>query len=367
MTLRHLATSNIKGNWHRYLAYFLSCTFSVFVFYLFLSFVLHPAVVNGHIVRNGKEAVQRGMLASEAVILVFSFIFILYSTNAFLRSRKQEFGLLTLLGMTQRQQRSMVWLEYVMISTLSIIVGLLSGILFSKLFFMAMSVLLAVTNPIYFFVPQPAVLITAVVFFAVFAVLSLVTVFHLRHGTVRELLVAKRQPKKILRWHPLVFILGIVLIAWGYTKAWHTGMSNLPQNTLPILGLVIVGTYLAVREGGVAVCRWLERRGGVYYRGTNMITLNRLTFRLKENARVIFTSAILIAVVCTALGAFNTLLQSARSMALEEYGFAVMAQINDELETDIALAGEQMAVALERSIGERVNWLHIPALWGGWF
>lgn len=362
MTLRHLAISNIKGNWHRYLAYFLSCTFSVFVFYLFLSFVLHPAVVNGHIVRDGREAVQRGLLASEVVILVFSFVFILYSTNAFLRSRKQEFGLLTLLGMTQRQQRRMVWLEYVVISILSIAVGLMSGILFSKLFFMAMSVLLAVANPIYFYVPQLAVLITAAIFTAVFALLSVVAVFHLRQSSVRELLVAKRQAKKLPRWRPLIFILGIFLVAWGYTKAWHTDMRNLTQNMLPILVLVIVGTYFVVGQGGVAACRWLERKGGIYFRGTNMITLNRLTFRLRENARVIFTSAILIAVVCTALGTFNTLLQSARSMALDEYAFAVMAQTNGVPETELAGVGEQIAVSLERSLGERVDWQHITAL-----
>lgn len=365
MTLRHLAISNIKGNWHRYLAYFLSCTFSVFVFYLFLSFVLHPAVIDGHIVGDAKEAVQGGMVASEVVILVFSFIFILYSTNAFLRSRKQEFGLLTLMGMTQRQQRSMVWLEYAAISTLSIAVGLISGILFSKLFFMAMGVLLAVPNPIYFSIPQLAVLITIATFLAVFAVLSVVAVFHLRQSSVRELLVAKRQAKRPPHWRPLVFALGILLVGWGYALAWHTDFRNLTQNMLPILGLVIAGTYLVVSQGGVAVCRWLEKRGGIYFRGTKMITLNRLTFRLKENARVIFTSAILIAVVCTALGTFNTLLQSARSMALGEYGFAVMLRANDNIGPGmLPIAGEQVAVALERSLGERVDWQHIAALPG---
>lgn len=365
MTLRHLAISNIKGNWHRYLAYFLSCTFSVFVFYLFLSFVLHPAVTDGYILGGAKEAVQEGMVAAEVVILVFSFVFILYSTNAFLRSRKQEFGLLTLLGMTERQQRSMVWFEYAVISTLSIAVGLVSGILLSKLFFMAMSVLLAVPNPIYFFVPQLAVLITVATFLAVFAVLSIVAVFHLRQSSVRELLVAKRQAKSPPRWRPLLFVLGLLLVSWGYAKAVHTNFSNLTENMLPILGLVIGGTYLVVGQGGVAVCRWLEKRGGIYFRGTNMITLNRLTFRLRENARIIFTSAILIAVVCTALGTFNTLLQSARSMALEEYGFAVMLRANDNVEPSaLPAVGEQVAVALERSLGERVDWQHIAALSG---
>lgn len=365
MTLRQLAISNIRGNWHRYLAYFLSCTFSVFVFYLFLSFVLHPAVVQGHIVRNGKEAVQRGMLACEVVILIFSFIFIFYSTSAFLRLRKYEFGLLTLLGMTQRQQRRMVWVEFMVISLLSIVVGLLSGILFSKLFFMAMGVLLAVTNPIYFFVPPVAVMITVLVFITVFAFLTMVVVLQLRQSSVRELMAVKRQGKAIPRWRPLVFCLGLVLVGWGYGKAWHTYGVNLMENMLPILGLVITGTYLAVSQGGVAVCRWFERRRAIYFRGTNMVVLNRLTFRLRENARVIFTSAILIAVVCTALGTVNTVLQGARAVALEEYGFAITMRADATFDTDqLSQVGEIVAQALQYRAGGEVNWLLVSGLWG---
>ncbi|NLW17101.1 MAG: ABC transporter permease, partial [Firmicutes bacterium] len=361
MTLRHLAISNIKGNWHRYLAFFLSCTFSVFVFYLFLSFILHPAFTHGRYIGGTKEAVQRGMLAAEVVILIFSFIFILYSTGAFLRSRKYEFGLLTLLGMTQRQQRRMVWLEFMVISFLSIVVGLISGILFSKLFFMAMSVLLAVTNPIYFYVPPVAVLITAIVFLGVFSVLTMLSVLQLRQSSVRELLVAKRQAKALPRWRPLAFLLGLILVGWGYTKAWHTYGNNLVDNMFPILGLVIAGTYLAVSQGGVAVCRWFQKRGASYSRGTNMITLNRLTFRLKENARIIFTSAILIAVVCTALGTLNTVLQGARAMALAEYGFAITLRARDNEEpidpNQLVLVGDQVALAVEEDTGEPIDWL----------
>jgi putative ABC transport system permease protein len=366
MTLRHLAISNIKGNWHRYLAYFLSCTFTVHVFYLFISFVLHPAVAEGYILGGAAEGVRSGMMAAEVVILIFSFVFVWYSTSAFLRSRKKEFGLLTLLGMTKRQQRALVWLEYTAISTLSVAVGLASGILFSKLFFMAMSVLLAVPNPIYFFIPPLAVQGTVVVFLALFAALSVVAIFHLRQSSVRELLVAKRQAKPLPRWRPGLFFIGVLLMGCGYGMAWVTDLHSLLQNMFPILGLVIVGTYLLVSQGGVAVCQWLEKRGGVYFRGTNMISLNRLTFRLRENSRVIFSSAILIAVVCTALGTFNTVLQSARSMAYSDNAFAVMSRVNMPIEDLLATnaAGDAASVALERRCGEKVDWCSFEGLSG---
>ena len=218
MTLRQLAANNVKGSRHRYLAYFLSCTFSVMIFYIFLSFILHPAVVSGHILGGAGEAVRQGLIAAEVIILIFSFVFIFYSTNAFLLSRKKEFGLLTLLGMTQRQQRRMVLLENLLTSLLAMACGLLGGIVFSKLFFMAMSVLLQVDNPIYFYVSSQAVLLTIAVFAGLFLLLSVVAVLQIRQSTVRQLLYARGVPKPLPRNRPFVLILGILLLAAGY--AW---------------------------------------------------------------------------------------------------------------------------------------------------
>src|SRR5690625_3721870 len=103
MKFRHLALKNVKGNWHQYIAFFLSCTFSVMIFYIFASFIYHPDVVGGHI--SGGEGVRNGLLACEYIIIIFSFFFVLYSVSAFIKSRKKEFGLLSLFGMTQGQIR----------------------------------------------------------------------------------------------------------------------------------------------------------------------------------------------------------------------------------------------------------------------
>src|SRR5690625_6227399 len=73
------------------------------------------------------------MRVAGGIIYIFSFFFVLYSMGSFLQSRKKEFGLLMLQGMSMRQIRFMVFLENMFIGLLATVIGILAGILFSKL------------------------------------------------------------------------------------------------------------------------------------------------------------------------------------------------------------------------------------------
>ncbi|MED0674328.1 FtsX-like permease family protein [Aneurinibacillus thermoaerophilus] len=136
MKFRHLATSNIRGNWRQYTAFFFSSVFSVMIFFLYAQFILHPDVVGGKL--QAANYVKQGMVACEYIIVIFSFFFVLYSLSAFLKSRSKEFGLLSLFGMTNGQIRRMVLTETMVIAALATTVGIGLGLLFSKLFLLAL-------------------------------------------------------------------------------------------------------------------------------------------------------------------------------------------------------------------------------------
>lgn len=159
MTFRSLALSNIRGNWRSYSAFFLSSVFSVMIFYIYAAFLYHPEVENGSIMAASK--IRSGMMFCEYIIIIFSFLFVLYSNSAFLKTRQQEFGLFSLFGMTKAQLRKLVIYENAAIAVLAIAVGILLGMLFSKLFFMALAVLLKLEETIPFAAPLKAIGITA--------------------------------------------------------------------------------------------------------------------------------------------------------------------------------------------------------------
>lgn len=330
MTLRHLAWANVRGSLQRYVAYFSSCVFSVMTFYIFLSFLVHPEVVTGRIVRNARVEMNRMLSSAEVIILIFSFLFILYSTTAFVRARKKEFGLLTLMGMTQRQMRGMVFIENGIIALAALTAGLGLGVIFSKLFFLAASSVLGIGERIPFAIPPLAVAGTVGAFTGLFLSVNVVSLLGVRSSSISELLKAHRGPKHTPRPRPLLLLLGLGLLAAGYRLAWVTDGMTFVTNTFPILGLTIAGTYFIVTQGSVLLGGWLQRRQRFYLRGTNLLVVNRLRFRLVETAQVIFISAILIAVVGSALGGFNSLLQGAKGMAEGSQAYELSVQLSDQ-------------------------------------
>ncbi len=79
MTFRQFAFNNVFRNKRIYAAYFLSSLFSVLVFFVYAIFAFHPGLSK----INPNVAV--GLHFAEAIIYVFSFIFVLVSMSAFLK------------------------------------------------------------------------------------------------------------------------------------------------------------------------------------------------------------------------------------------------------------------------------------------
>lgn len=346
MTFSRLARNNVRGNLHRYVAYFLACIVSVATFYTFLSFIVSDAVRSGYIVGGGRAGLNPALIGVDVVVVIFSFLFILYSTVAFIRSRKKEFGLLTLLGMTERDLRRMVFQELGLIAGSALLVGLLGGILFSRLFFMAMANLLEIGSPIPFSVPWQAAVGTIVVFVGMFAVANGISLFGVRASSITELLKSARQPRLMPRKRPLLLLLGILLTGGGYWLAWSTNGNTFIQRAIPIVLLTVAGTYFLVTQGALFLCDGLRRHTAFYRRGTNLVVVNRLAFRLTDNARVIFICAVLVAIVGSSLGAINSVLQNARRIALQGNDYAIRVRLDSE--ADPAAANEQVLALLRK-------------------
>ncbi|WP_281885898.1 FtsX-like permease family protein [Paenibacillus sp. YYML68] len=324
MTFRSLAFSNIKGKWCSYIAFFMSCTFSVMIFYMYAAFLAHPDVVNGQIV--GASKVRQGMLFCEYVIVIFSLLFVLYSNSAFVKTRQKEFGLFSLFGMTRAQIKRLVIYENTAISLLAIGVGIVLGILFSKLFFMALGVLLNLEQTIAFAVPAQAIWMTAFGFCILFTLISLWTARKIGGSQIIDLLKASRRPKGDLYYSPWLVAAAIGSLGMAYTLALMMNgnnflsldFSSFSVRALAILAAVLVGTYLVFTQFSVLVLGFIKKRYGIYYRRTNMLIISLLGFKIRDNARMLFIVSILSAIILTASSAFYILGRSAPQENLKE-------------------------------------------------
>lgn len=320
MTFRSLALKNIKENWRSYSAFFLSSLFSVAIFYIYYAFVVHPDVVNGKLIAASK--VNTGMEICLYLIAIFSFIFILYSSGSFLKSRKKEFGLFSLFGMTRRQLRKLVFIENMLIGTLATVAGIGVGILFSKLFLMGLGALLDLEQQIRFAVPVRAVVATLLIFIGIFLVITVYTTLRMGNGQIIELLRAHKQPKGELIFSKWKVVVGTISLLLGYGLAVTMTPATFIIVAFPIIGFVVIGTYLLYSQLSVVILNMLKRNKRLFYNKSNMLIISQLGYKIKDNARILFTITILSAVVMTAMGTIYVL-QMMGKQSLQQTPYAV--------------------------------------------
>src|SRR5699024_12182126 len=90
------------------------------------------------------------------------------SMSSFLQSRKKEFGLLMIQGMSNRQIRWMVFLENMLIGLFATISGILLGLGLSKVILLIAENLRELEGSVNFYFPTLALTVTFIFFIVLF-------------------------------------------------------------------------------------------------------------------------------------------------------------------------------------------------------
>src|SRR5690606_34344168 len=178
------AFNNVLRNKRMYIAYFLSSMFTVMVFFTFAIFAYHPAFSGGEV----NDTARFGMGVAGGIIYVFSFFFVLYSMSSFLQSRKKEFGLLMMLGASNKQVRWMVFLENILIGFLATVSGILAGLVFAKAILLIAENVLIISESLYFYFPTMAIIVTFASFMFLFFCISVFVSIILRTNKLVNLI-----------------------------------------------------------------------------------------------------------------------------------------------------------------------------------
>ncbi|HLR71037.1 MAG TPA: ABC transporter permease [Pseudogracilibacillus sp.] len=298
MTFRQFALNNVFRNKRLYAAYFLSSLFTVMVFFTFLNFAFHPELSGEGMSSN----VQQGMSVAGGIIYVFSFFFILYSMSSFLQSRKKEFGVLMIQGMSNSQIRRMVFLENMVIGIFATGIGIVLGLVFSKAILLIAENVLVLDGSLHFYFPMKALIVTFSSFMILFLFISIFVTFVLRTKKLVKLIkgdkIGKSEPKASI-W---LTILAVVLLGSGYGIALYVKGVQVVVALFPVATLVTVGTYFLFTQLNVYVVRKLKNSESLFWKKTNMLLFSDLSYRMKDNARAFFMVAIISTVAFSAIG-----------------------------------------------------------------
>ncbi|UKJ83931.1 ABC transporter permease (plasmid) [Priestia megaterium] len=309
MTFRQFAFNNVIRNKRLYAAYFLSSLFTVMVFFTFSIFANHPVLSEDDM----SSSVTTGMNAAAGIIYVFSFFFVLYSMSSFLQSRKKEFGLLMMQGMSMKQIRLMVFLENMLIGFLATLGGILLGLVFAKAILLLAENVLIIEHALSFYFPVKAIIITFFSFMILFFFISLFVTYVLRSKKLIELIkgnkISKGEPKANL----FLTLLAVLLLGLGYGGALLAKGVTVVAAMIPVILVVCIGTYLLFTQLSVFIIRRLKKNEQVFWSKTNMLLFSDLAFRMKDNARTFFMVAMVSTVAFCAIGSlfgFQTVLTS---------------------------------------------------------
>ncbi|WP_429950461.1 FtsX-like permease family protein [Enterococcus sp. AZ101] len=295
MSFSQFVIRNTLRNKHLYMAYFLSTLFSVMVFFTFTVFAFHPSLADG---LNDKA--QIGMLAAAIIIYGFAFFFVLYSMDVFIQSRKKEFGLLMIQGMSPKQLKKMVFIENLVIGFFATIIGSLAGVGFSQVILWLSNKLMHVSFGFYF--PTQALGLTIISFTALFLAISFFIQFRLPKLSLQELLKAGDLGKGTIQSSRVKTMLAIVLIGAGYAIALLVKGMLVPFVMIPVIFLVVAGTRFLFNQLSVSVIERLKKKQAIFWKKTNMVVFSDLAFRMKDNARSFFLVSIISTVAFAAIG-----------------------------------------------------------------
>lgn len=299
MTFNEFIFKHTIRNKSLYLAYLLSTLTTVMTFFTFSTFAHHPMLSH----ENMSQVVIVGMNVSSLIIFVFSFFYVLYSMDIFLQSRKKEFGLLLIQGMSPKQLRKMVFGENTLVGFVATIGGILLGLIFSQLLLFLSKSILGIELPFYF--PMYSIIITFIAFTLLFFSISLFIQLKIPKMDIQALLQSDENGKGELKVSPFKSLLAVLLIGGGYTIALTVKGIQVFFSMIPVILIVIVGTHFLFNQLSILVISRLKKNKHRFWNKTNMLVYSDLGFRMKDNARSFFLVSVITTVAFAAIGSLT--------------------------------------------------------------
>jgi len=263
--------------------------------------------------------------------VIFSIIFISYAHSSFIKSRQEEFGLFMSIGMSSKQILKLIVIENGLIAIASMITGIVTGAVFSRLFFLMVLKVLNVKG-IEFYISYKSLLLTLTVFTIVFLMViltSLITAYKLQP---LQLLKSSRIAQRNKVSKPVLALIGIAMMVFsiGALCASFASKAVMDSETFLLLTLIcLAGLYVSISQFGGLLLKLSKKSKKFYYRNLTLIT--GIDYRFKQTKKIIFTIAIMVMITTFYCGHIMYILSFAERTAIDNNPFdiAVLEAYNE--------------------------------------
>lgn len=327
MNFNKIALKMLRVNFKRYLLYFICNTFSVILFYCFAalftndSFMKNPAI---------DSRISGNITAPSFLVSIFIILFVPYSHSAFQKLRRNDYGILRALGMTEKEVLINMIFENGIIALSSVVFGLLIGTIISMglygiiIKFIGISALSYKMN-------IKSYIVTILFYGAIFITTVIISIFQSLKMKIIDLIKERYKADKGKKSHKVTFCIGIVIIITAIIimiENYDAGHST--DVWLYSMILCIVGTYFIIGNSNIIIL-WLEKNTKSYYL-KNSLFFSDFKYHFHSTKKILTTMVWLfefaIFFIALSMITYPNFIKNAVAYTPYEMEFAQMGEIN---------------------------------------
>ncbi|MDR2649707.1 MAG: ABC transporter permease, partial [Clostridiales bacterium] len=329
--LIRFAVRNVKSNFRDYTTYLSSVALSILIFYMF-SELRFNHVLQEYL--GGDIEISTMFWASSFLILLFSVVFIWYSTSFFLTKRKKEMGLYALFGIKRSEIGQMIFFEVMITDLIALLAGLGIGALFSPLFLIVMTKALGTSRPLYNGINVSALTASVASFLVIFLITTASAFRIIYKFQLSELFHAQSKEEEALKVNKPIAVFGafLLLIGYGSLLSIHDGATFV--RGVFLFGITATpGTFLLYRQIVPWIFTGIRHTGRFYSNIQTMMNTSGTLYRVRKNYILWAVLSLLVSGAVSLIAEGYNLSYSSFSYQRQRHAFTfIYIQQNDDVE-----------------------------------
>ncbi len=320
-----IAINNVKRSFNDYFIYFLTLTFAVCIFYSFNSIEAQNSMLEMGKSTSEFMGTINKLIAGASVFV--SFILgglIVYANNFLIKRRKRELGIYMTLGMPKGKISKILIIETILIGLISLVVGIILGIIVSQGLSIITANLLALNIIKYKFIISVNAVIKAAVYFGIiFLIVMLLNQRTISKYKLIDMLNASKKNEKIRINNSLlsiiIFLISVAALVIAYILILEVGLNpkNNFENNLFIISIMmgIIGTLLFFFSLSSFFIHTIQKNKKIYFKDLNIFVLRQVNNKINTNflsmtviCLMIFLTITLLFTMFSFKGAYSNLI-----------------------------------------------------------
>jgi len=261
---------------------------------------MNPSKINSSISSN--------LIAPSLGIVLFSVLFIIYAHASFAKFRRTEFGLFMVLGMTNWDIGRIMLFENSLIWLFSLLTGLVSGTLFSRLFYFLISKLVDIKG-IPFSASFESYLYTIIFFTVIYILVIIINFIAISNYEIISLLKESRKADRNLISKRYLAFIGLIIIGLSFFDMiinYTTGNSAV---FIRSFSLCFFGIYLLISNMIWFISKILSKEKYA----ENILFISDLKYTFGQSKNILFLISVLVSMTiffCSLAASISSVMQN---------------------------------------------------------